>query len=128
MADPFLAEIGSDGLVYMKLVGSLTKENYDVLKASVEHAKQLVKTLSEEKRGMVKVMFDMTEFTGTYNVGAMTLMKELADHNRPYVARSAVFGGPDLARVAADITISLIGDPTIKLFKEQMEAKEWLMK
>ncbi len=126
MESPFIAEIDADGFVSMRLTGTLSIENFEELKTSVENAKQMVKKYSDERHGQVKALFDLSNFTGVYNVGAMTAMKDLADHNRPYLSRSAVFGGSDLARVAADVTIAFIGDPTIKLFKTREEAVEWL--
>ncbi len=128
MSKPFDVRLQEDGHISMKLSGTLTNENYEELKASVEEAKQLVKAQAKERRGMVKVLFDLSDFTGVYNVGAMTSMKEMADHNRPFVAKSAIFGGSDMARIAADVTVALIGDPTIKLFKTKEEAEAWLNK
>lgn len=122
----FTAHINDKGYVEMKLSGTLSKDNFDELKGEVEEAKKLVKDTATAKHGMIKASFDMVDFTGVYNVGAMMLMKELADHNRPFISKTAVFGGPDLARVAADITIQLIQDPTIKLFKGKEEAIVWL--
>lgn len=56
----------------------------------------------------------------------MMAMKDLADHNRPYLAKTAVYGGPTAAQVAAELTLALIGDPTIQMFKTREEAVEWL--
>ena len=112
----------------MKLSGNLTDDNFDELKVAVEKAKEIVKTYSEHKKGMIPVLFDLTDFTGTYNVGAMLAMKDMSDHNRPFTKKTAVYGGNDLARVAAELTIALIGDPTIKMFKAHDEALTWLLK
>ncbi len=112
----------------MTLTGSLTNENFDELKTAVEEAKKVVIEESRGVRGSVRVLFDLSGFTGTYNVGAMTLMKELSDHNRPYTARTGIYGGPAAARVAAEITLALIGDPTIKMFNTRDEAVVWLKK
>jgi hypothetical protein len=122
----FSSAVSEKGYVEMKLSGTLSKDNFDELKKEVEEAEHLVKTVSAEKKKKLRVSFDLTEFTGVYNVGAMMLMKEFSDTNRPYVLKTAVFGGPDLARVAADITIQIIQDPTIKLFKDKESALAWL--
>ena len=110
----------------MKLSGTLSKDNFDHLKEEVEAAKKLVKETSQSKKGMIKSLFDLTDFTGVYNVGAMMLMKELADHNRPYISKTGIFGGNDLARVAAQITVTMIQDPTIKMFNTKDQAILWL--
>ena len=128
MADPFTVTSDDSGLVTMKLVGTLSEKNYDILKTQVEDAKKQVKELSLKKRGMIKIIFDLSDFSGVYNVAAMAAMKELGDHNKPFAAKTAVWGGSDLARIAADITIALIGNPTVKMFKTKEEADEWLKK
>ena len=125
---PFSVKLDPDGYVSMRLEGDLSSENFDSLKETVEEAKSVVKKFSEEKRGMVPVLFDLSGFTGVYNVGAMMAMKDLSDHNRPFVKKTAVFGGSPLARVAAELTIEFINDPTIRMFQDRDSALEWLLK
>lgn len=125
---PFSVKLDPDGYVSMRLEGDLSSENFDSLKETVEEAKSVVKKFSEGKRGMVPVLFDLSGFTGVYNVGAMMAMKDLSDHNRPFVKKTAVFGGSPLARVAAELTIEFINDPTIRMFQDRDSALEWLLK
>jgi acetylornithine/succinyldiaminopimelate/putrescine aminotransferase len=125
---PFTVKLDPDGYIAMRLEGDLSAENFNALKDTVEEAKVVVKKYSEEKKGMVPVLFDLSGFTGVYNVGAMMAMKDLSDHNRPFVKKTAVFGGSPLARVAAELTIEFINDPTIRMFQDRESALEWLLK
>lgn len=126
MQVPFDVTVGEDGVVYMRLIGTLDRSNFDALKAEVEHAKATVKGESERRGTLVPVSFDLTDFSGTYNVEAMLAMKSLEEHNRPYVLKTAVFGGSTAARVAAELTLALIGQKNLQLFATKDEAQAWL--
>lgn len=123
---PFTVTLDTDGIIRMKLAGSLTEENKESLLATIEKAKALVKDTAGAQHAKARVSFDLTDFTGTYNVDAMLAMKGMADHNRPFIKKTAVFGGSSLAQVAAELTIELINDPTIKMFSTREEAESWL--
>lgn len=53
----------------MKLSGSLTNENLEEVKGAVEEAKREVVRVHDEQGSKVRVLFDLSDFTGTYNVG-----------------------------------------------------------
>lgn len=124
--DPFKITLNPGGFVYMQLIGSLDDKNFEALKVAVEGAKKMVRDEFDKQGHMVNVLFDLSEFTGTYNVGAMLAMKGLEEHNRPYVAKSAIFGGSPAAQVAAELTLALIGKDNLKLFGSRAEAEAWL--
>lgn len=126
MPQPFEVALQEGGVVYMRLVGSLDSVNFEILKSQVEAAKKLVKEESEKQEKKLNILFDISEFTGTYNVGAMLAMKGLEEHNRPYSNKTAVFGGSAAAQVAAELTLELIGRDTLKLFKTREDAEAWL--
>jgi hypothetical protein len=126
MQVPFDVVVGEDGVVYMRLIGTLDRSNFDALKAEVEHAKATVKAESERRGALVPVSFDLTDFSGTYNVEAMLAMKGLEEHNRPYVLKTALFGGSTAARVAAELTLALIGQKNLQMFATKDEALAWL--
>lgn len=126
MPQPFEVVLQEGGVVYMRLVGSLDSVNFEILKSQVEAAKKLVKEESEKRGKKLNILFDISEFTGTYNVGAMLAMKGLEEHNRPYSNKTAVFGGSAAAQVAAELTLELIGRDTLKLFKTREDAEAWL--
>lgn len=123
---PFEVQLLEDGVVYMRLVGSLDSTNFEILKSQVETAKKLVKEESERVGHKLNILFDLSEFTGTYNVGAMLAMKRLEEHNRPFSNKTAVYGGSAAAQVAAELTLELIGRDTLKLFKNKEDAVAWL--
>lgn len=124
--EPFIVSVDERGTVEMRLVGSLDDSNLEVLRAQVANAKKLVKEEFEKQGKKVKILFDLSEFTGTYNVPAMLEFKTLEEHNRPYVDKTAVFGGPAAAKVAAELTLALIHRDNLQLFDSQEEADTWL--
>ena len=128
MDTPFIVETKEHGIVLMRLVGTLTDQNFDALKNGVEEAKKKVHEVYDQTKSMVRVLFDISEFTGTYNVGAMSAMVDLEKHNRPYVAKTAIFGGSQAARIATEVTVTLIGQPSLKMFTSKEEAEGWLLK
>lgn len=123
---PFDVQISSDGPVTMRLVGSLDSANLEVLTRQVEDAKRAVRAESERRGVQLPILFDLSEFTGTYNVESMLAMKGLEEHNRPFVEKTAIFGGSPAARVAADLTLALIHKDNLKLFPTKEEAEAWL--
>ncbi len=126
MAEPFEVVFREDGIVRMRLVGSLNSTNFEILKSQIESAKKSVKEESEKVGHKLNILFDISEFTGTYNVGAMLAMKGLEEHNRPYTDKIAVYGGSTAAQVAAELTLELIGRDSLSLFKTEDEALAWL--
>lgn len=123
---PFEVTLREDGIVYMCLAGSLDSTNFEILKSQVENAKKLVKEESEKQGRKLNILFDISEFTGTYNVGAMLAMKGLEEHNRPFSNKTAVYGGSAAAQVAAELTLTLIGRDTLRLFPDETQALAWL--
>ncbi|MEN9390671.1 MAG: hypothetical protein RLZZ283_771 [Candidatus Parcubacteria bacterium] len=95
--NPFAASLDANGIVQMKLSGSLTEENKEALLVAIEETKKLVRDTAAAQQHKVRVLFDLTDFTGTYNVGAMMAMKEMADANRPHTLKTAIFGGSSMA-------------------------------
>ncbi len=126
MVEPFDVALQDTDMVSMRLVGTLNDTNFEILKSQVEAAKKLVKSESEKRGHPLKVLFDLTKFTGTYNVGAMLAMKGLEEHNRPYTSKTAVFGGSAAAQVAAELTLELIGKDNLRLFPNREDALVWL--
>ncbi len=125
---PFATHEDEHGFVYMKLSSPLNDANFPELLQNVEGAKQIVHTMYTAKGEMLRCLFDISEFDGTYNVGAMTTMMDLEKHNRPMIQKTAIFGGSAAARIATELTVTMIGIPTIKMFETHEQAVEWLKK
>lgn len=126
MAEPFDVALADGDVVEMRLIGSLDAVNLEILKMQVDSAKKLVKSESEKRDRKMRVLFDLTKFSGTYNVESMIAMKNLEEHNRPYVLKTAVYGGSPAAQIAAELTLELIGRENLRLFPNRDEALEWL--
>lgn len=115
-----------EGMVEMVLRGTLDAHTLPLLEKGVADAKRIVHDAYDQHKTPVRVLFDITDFSGTYHVQAMMLMKDLESHNRPFVEKTAIFGGSELAQVAAQVTVDLIGHPSLKVLKTREEAIRWL--
>jgi hypothetical protein len=124
--EPLTVTIEPNGVAYMQLSGTLNDANFDQLKANVEAAKQAVHAESDKAGKPIPVLFDLSNFSGAYNVGSMLAMKGLEETNRPYTAKTAVYGGSPAAQVAAELTLALIGRDNLKIFSTRAEAEAWL--
>ncbi len=124
--EPLLLSVDAHGYLCLKLSGILNGENYDRLKKEVDDATSAVEKLYKEHQGIIRILLDISDFSGTYSLDAMVLMKKFAEHNRPFVYRTGVYGGTDAARVAAEITVALAGRDNIKFFKTKELAVAWL--
>ncbi len=118
--------IDEHGFLELKLSGVLSGEKVKELRAEVDETTRVVEELFKKKRGLIRILLDITDFTGTYSMDAMMVMKQFATHNRPFVYRTGVFGGSDTARVAAEITVALAGRDNIRFFKTRADAMRWL--
>lgn len=110
----------------MILAGSLSSEFIEPLKTSVRVATQMTKNYFEQKKQKVKILFDMTTFTGEYSIGAFEIMVSFARETKPFVERTACFGGPTIGLAAGEMVTTLSGRDNIKFFKTKEEALAWL--
>ena len=126
MDDSLQVSIGSDDVIMLKIMGSLTQEQLPALETGIEKAAALIKETSQKLGRKVKVLIDITGFDGVYDVAAVKAMALLAKKDAEFVERTASFGGPDAAKIPGEVAAHLARRDNIRTFSTQEEALQWL--
>lgn len=124
--EPMTTEIRDDGIIYMKLSGGLGNDAVDALTSSTRIGTNIIKSHQEKTGFNVKILFDMTDFTGEYSVQALQVFVTFSKETKPYVAKTACFGGPITGQVAGEMVATLAGRENIRFFKTYDDALSWL--
>lgn len=125
--EPLTTTISPDGYMLMTLSGGLSNDVAEPLRVSVRVATQMTKNYFSESGRKPRILFDMTTFTGEYSVATLEIMIEFAKETKPYVYRTACFGGPVIGQAAGEMVAALSGRDNIHFFKTRDEALAWLM-
>ncbi len=112
--------------IIIKIAGSLTDDRLGLLKKNITDGEALIKHASEKQGKKINILLDLTEFDGTYDMGAMELMVQFGKNNRHFIEKTAVFGGSAKANLIGKSTAALTGRENIKFFTTQAEAESWL--
>lgn len=124
---PLSITFEAPGRVLISLFGALSKDVVPALSATVSVAKAQIKSAAAgSPDGQVRILLDMSAFSGEYDAAALEVMSEFAKTNAPYVAKTAVFGGPETGDMAAEVAAALAGRENIKTFATKAEAEAWL--
>lgn len=129
MNEPALTlSVDEHGLLHTALVGSIPAEKVDQLKKEIEVAKAIIKE-EYQKRGInFKSLIDLSRFEGTYAPSAIAELAAYMKANKPYVFKSAAFGGGDTTNLAANIVATIAGRDNLAFFHSKEEAEAWLAK
>lgn len=127
MNEPLTTDLSPTGVLTLLLSGDLTDARLEALQHGIAAAEERIRQLSQERAGTIRVMLDMTQFTGTYDVRAMEAMTRFARDNAPYIHRTAGFGGPTTGTFAGEIVTQLANRDNIKFFPDEQSALVWLM-
>ncbi len=124
---PITVEVDGDNIVHLALVGDLLEDKTDALVSGLTQAVAIISQLHDVQQKKVDVLTDMSQFDGQYSIKAFTAMVGFVNDTKPYVGKSAVFGGSDKGKMAAEMVIALAHrDNTIKVFPSKEEALAWL--
>lgn len=110
----------------MKITGPLSAERVEALKEAVAAGRAAISDAAQKAGGKIDILLDMTDFDGTYDVGAMDVMSEFAKQNRPFIRKTAGFGKEKLVAVLGDIVAALADRENIKFFGTKEDAVAWL--
>lgn len=124
--EPMTTEIRDDGIIYMKLSGGLGSDTVEGLTSATRVGTQIIKNHQEKTGFNVKILFDMTAFTGEYSVSALQVFITFSKDTKPYVAKTACYGGPMTGQVAGEMVATLAGRDNIKFFRTYDDALAWL--
>ncbi len=116
-----------DGFVLLKIVGNATSENIDIFKNDLEEASKIMSDAYTELGHKVKVLLDVSDFSGTYNAEALTALVDFARKDEAIVEKTASFGGSDKVKIAGEVAIALSHRTSIQIFDTEEDAKAWLL-
>jgi hypothetical protein len=123
---PIKIHIDPNGFLRITFWGDLLKENIESFASELEMGKIVISKLSEKQGKKIKILLDMTQFTGEYSAEAVQLLTDFAKHNSKYVEKTASFGGSEKVKTAGEIIMSLSQRENIKICKTEDEARAWL--
>ena len=119
---PLEIHVESGNLVVLKFAGDLTKEALAELKQEILAGEVLIKQAWEQAGRKVRVLIDMSEFTGEYDGEGMQLMTEFARANKNVIAKTACFGGNAHSIIAGEMVAALADRDNIHFFRSRTEA------
>lgn len=113
--------------IHIKFIGDLVTERYEDFKKGLMEASDIIEKTANEGHGKVKIMLDLTEFSGNYSLSSLNLLVDFAKSNVPYVQKTASFGGSDKVNMAGEIAVVLSGRDNIKVCKTKEEAISFII-
>lgn len=123
---PLSAAVSAPGRITLALSGDLSAERLEALRTAIAAAGKLIADEQVKTGAKVRVLLDMSAFTGAYDVAAMDMLAALAAGDTNLVAKTAAFGGPTTGAMAGEIVSALARRDNIKFFGTQAEAEAWL--
>jgi hypothetical protein len=100
------------------------------LSHSADHAETLAAVALARQMSVAhhpRQIFTLTDVTGfRYNTTIVSAIRELAEHNKPYVAYGAVVGLSPMLRTIYELARRASGRANLKTFETRDEAMAWL--
>ncbi|OGZ70030.1 MAG: hypothetical protein A3F47_01575 [Candidatus Staskawiczbacteria bacterium RIFCSPHIGHO2_12_FULL_38_11] len=129
MTQSIETKIDENNIITVAIIGDLLEDKMDNIVSSLKDSVKII-TDAYDNAGQkkVKVLVDLSNFDGKYAIKSFTHMVNYAIQTDQYVEKSAVFGGNDKEKMAAEMVIALSHRDNIKIFDTKEEAMEWLVK
>ena len=118
--------VDNNSIIRINFFGDLLAAEVPAFKVAIQAGKDFVKSTFEKENKKVKILLDMTKFTGNYNAEALGILSDFAVGNKDFVYRTASFGGSDKVKAAGEIATLLSGRENIKIFDTEVQAFTWL--
>jgi hypothetical protein len=115
------------GYIVIAFHGDLIRDTVEEFKQELDFASGVVEKYYKDTGAKVHILLDMSDFSGNYALDALSALVAFARHNKPFVERTASFGGSDKVIMAGEVAIALSGRDNIKLFKRRDDALAWLL-
>ncbi len=127
MAQSIETTVDENNMITISITGDLSEDKMESLVASLgESVQVIVDAFNAAGQKKVKVLVDLSQFSGKYVIKSFTEMVNFAIKTNPYVEKSAVFGGADKEKMAAEMVIALSHRDNIKVFDTKEQAIAWL--
>ncbi len=121
-----IVAVDEKGVLCTQLLGSITADNIVLLERDIETARAIVKEEYQKRGIQFKSLIDLSGFDGTYVPKAISALAAYMKGNKPFVFRSATFGGKEMTNLAANIVATIAGRDNLMFFKTKQEAEAWL--
>ncbi len=115
------------GYILIALNGDLVQGTVEVFKKELADASAFIQQQHHEQGKSVRILLDTTFFTGNYALEALGALVKFAKDNKPFVLKTASFGGSDKVRMAGEAAIALSGRDNIHMFQNKVDAVIWLL-
>lgn len=128
MEHPLITTLDVKGnYITLKFTGDLGEKEMEMFKKDVADASSIIVDSYRDHSIKVHVLLDMTGFSGTYTLEALMTLTEFAKKNKPFIDKTASFGGSDKVKMAGEIVITLSHRDNIRIFNTKEEATTWLI-
>ena len=126
MKQPILIDTDAGGLIRIIFSGDLLVDDLPFFKSGLEIGKTIIAHTLKQTGKKVKIILDMTHFSGEYDASAIDILADFARSNTAFVEKTASFGGSDSVKAVGEIVTALASRENIKIFKTEAEALAWL--
>jgi hypothetical protein len=118
--------VDDHGVLHSSLVGAIPAERVPQHEQEIAEAKAIIKDAYQRRSIEFRSLIDLTKFEGTYAPKAIGVLAAYMKANKPFVFRSAAFGGGDMTNLAANIVATMAGRDNLAFFKTREQAEQWL--
>jgi hypothetical protein len=112
--------------ILLEVIGDVVQENIEQFKTDLAEASAVIVDEYHVHNKPLRILLDMTHFTGNYCLEALSLFTGFAKTNKSFIEKTASFGGNDKVKMAGEIVITLSGRDNVKIFNSKEEALNWL--
>lgn len=126
MKSPIEFSVDQDKIIRLAIVGDLSEDKLEPLSISMYEFRKAVEGLYRQQNRGVKILVDLTEFSGKYAVKCFTELVDSAKLSKPYIAKSAIFGGSFKVKMAVEAVSALAQRENMKIFDTKEQALDWL--
>lgn len=127
MEKTLTAYFEGESLLVLKIDGELGEEEVREMPAKIASIQEMIVRAHSRSGHKISALVDISTFSGEYVAGAIEQMVKLAMHNKPFMERTAIFGGSEKAVMAGEAVVALSERDNFKFFSTESEAREWLL-
>ena len=120
--------VDENNFVNLAIVGDLSEDKLEALSISMYEFRKLVENMHGKMGRKVKILVDLTRFSGKYAVKSFSELVNSAKLSKPHIEKSALFGGSFQVKLTVEAVIALSQRENMKIFETKQQALEWLSK
>ena len=126
MNNEFKVEVDQNNIIHLNLGNLDTHDSLSDLKEWAEDVKRIVMETYEKTNKKVLIAINITNLK-KYETDAFLILTSLMKANKPYVLKSATFGGEETIILAQKILCALSGRHNFEAFTTKEKALTWLI-